>query len=290
MDNNETIKTERPCERVEILKVPVDIVAREDLPRIVFELLEKKTGQDIVLLSLWDLLRARRTGEFRNYLKNAALIIPISKSIVSGIRFLTGKTAARYMPFDFIVNILTILESRELSIYLLGGKPSSLVLAEKNIHETFPKLRIVGRFPGIIKKQTEETLLKVIRKSAPSLLLIGQGVSGRERWVAKNTLRLNSGLRLWCSDIYDVFAKRRRRPSRAVFDRGLEWIGFCFQNPVRFFRVFPYIRYIFLILFYKIFKKNGSGAIDAEQNLPSGQNLSSGQSSSAIGQNPPAGN
>jgi N-acetylglucosaminyldiphosphoundecaprenol N-acetyl-beta-D-mannosaminyltransferase len=254
VDKGEAID-EGLTKRVEVLKVPVDIVAREDLEALIFELLEKKKCGNIVLLSLWDLLRARRNGEFRNYLQNAALVLPISKSIVSGMRFLTGQTPARYMPFDFIVNILTILERRELSVYLLGGKPGVLALAEKNIRQTFPRLRIIGRFPGIIKKQTEETVLQVIRKSAPSLLLIGRGVPGRERWVAKNTSRLSAGLRLWCSDIYDVFAKRRSRPPHAVFDRGFEWIGFFIKNPLRFFLVLSYIRYIFLLLFYKLFKK-----------------------------------
>jgi N-acetylglucosaminyldiphosphoundecaprenol N-acetyl-beta-D-mannosaminyltransferase len=256
LDNDENLKAELCCERIEVLKVPVDIVKSEYIEKVVFKLLEGKDGENIVLLSLWDLLRARRNGEFRSYVRNAALVIPISKSIVSGARFLTGKTPIRYMPFDFVVNLLAILERRELSIYMLGGKPSILNCTEKNIRLTFPKLRIVGRFPAPVKKQNEDPVLKVIRKSAPSLLMIGRGIHGRERWVAKNTHRMNSGLRLWCSDLYDVFAKRRRRPTRAVFEHGFEWIGFCFRNPLRIFRVFSYLRYIFLLLFYKLARKN----------------------------------
>jgi N-acetylglucosaminyldiphosphoundecaprenol N-acetyl-beta-D-mannosaminyltransferase len=242
---------------VEVLKVPIDIVPREYIERIIFDLLERKSGENIVLLSVWDLLRARRNGEFRNYVRDAALVIPISKSLVSGMRFLTGKTPVRYMPFDFTVKLLTILEQRESSLYMLGGNPSVLAFSEKNIRETFPKLRVIGRFPGNIKKQAEDIVLQVIRKSSPALLLIGQGVHGsRERWVAKNSNRFNSGLRLWCSDLYSVFAKRRKRPSKAVFERGLEWSLFCLQNPLRMIRIFPFIYYTFLLLFYKIFKKH----------------------------------
>ncbi|GHV22233.1 UDP-N-acetyl-D-mannosamine transferase [Spirochaetia bacterium] len=260
-NQNEELESQNPdgqplCERVHVLGVPVDILEEADFENVFFELLGRKNeGVNIVLLSLWDLLRARRNGEYKSYVQNAALVIPISKSIAGGARFLTGKTPIRYMPFNFVVRLLTVIEQRENSLYLLGGKPVILTKTEKNIRQTFPKLRIIGRYPGNIKKQFEENLLNVIRKSAPSLLLVGLGVHGRERWLAKNNLRLNNGLRLWCSDIFEVFAERKKRPSRTSFDSGLEWIGFFFQKPVRFFRLFPFLYYNFALLFEKIKKK-----------------------------------
>jgi N-acetylglucosaminyldiphosphoundecaprenol N-acetyl-beta-D-mannosaminyltransferase len=243
-------------ERISLLKVPLDIVSQEGLADTIYELLAGKgNGKNIVLLSLWDLLRARRNGDYRSFILGASLIIPISKSLVGGARFLTGKTPVRYMPFDFIINLLTILEKRELSLYILGGKLRVLKKTEKNIRQTFPRLRVVGRYAGTFKRQEEGTILQAIRKAAPSLLLVGKGVRGGERWIAKNTPLLNPGIRLWCSDIFDVFAKRKRRPSRSAFDRGLEWIGFCFQKPLRFLRIFPYFYYKFLLLIYRLFKR-----------------------------------
>jgi N-acetylglucosaminyldiphosphoundecaprenol N-acetyl-beta-D-mannosaminyltransferase len=238
-----------------LLKVPVDIVPQDRLTDVVYELLAAGKGRNIVLLSLWDLLRARRNGEYRSFVLNAALVIPISKSLVGGIRFLTGRTAVRYMPFEFVVNLLTILESREFSAYLLGAKGRVLQKTEKNIRQTFPRLRIVGRYPGAFKRQEEATILEAIRKASPSLLLVNRGVGGGEQWIAKNDTWLGQGLRLWCSDLFEVFAERKRRPSRKTFDRGLEWMGYCFQNPLKFFRFFPYCYYKLLLLAYRIFKK-----------------------------------
>jgi N-acetylglucosaminyldiphosphoundecaprenol N-acetyl-beta-D-mannosaminyltransferase len=205
---------------------------------------------------LWDLLRARRNSEYRSYVTNASLVIPISKSIISGIKFLYGKKAFRYMPFDFIVNMLTILENREFSCYLLGGKNKVLLKTEKNIRQTFPRLRLVGRFPGSYKRHDEPRIIEAIKKASPSLLLAGKGIKGEERWIARNNNNLGKGMRLWCSDIFDVFAEKKKHPSRAVFNKGLEWIGYCFQNPIKFFRVFPYFRYKLLLLSYKIFKQD----------------------------------
>jgi N-acetylglucosaminyldiphosphoundecaprenol N-acetyl-beta-D-mannosaminyltransferase len=243
-------------QRISLLNVPVDIVAPENLGSVVYDLINEKKEHNIVLLSLWDLLRARRSGEYRSYVTRASLVIPISKSIIGGIKFLTGKKAFRYMPFDFIVSILTILENREFSCYLLGSKRKVLIKTEQNIRQTFPRLRIVGRFPGYFKRYEEATIIKAIKKSSPALLLAGKGIRGKERWIARNNVALGEGMRLWCSDIFDVFAEKKKYPSRAAFNAGLEWIGYCFHNPFKYFRIFPYIGYKFLLLHYKLFVKS----------------------------------
>ncbi|GHT73327.1 UDP-N-acetyl-D-mannosamine transferase [Spirochaetia bacterium] len=255
-------------ERISLLKVPLDIVPQEQLPDIIIDLLKSKDGGNIVLLSLWDLLRARRNGEYRTYIQEASLVIPISRSLVSGARFLTGKTPIRYMPFDFVVSVLTILEKREYSIYLLGGKQRILKKTEKNVRSTFPRVRIVGRYIGGFRRQEEATLLEAIRKAAPSLLLVGKGVRGKEKWIARNHGSLNQGFRLWCSDLFDIFAERKKRPSRAVFDRGLEWVGYCFQKPIRFLRIFPYFYYKYLLVFYRLFVRDKGLTVAGSPNAP----------------------
>ena len=264
------------AERIMLLKVPLDIVPPEELPAIINRLMPPLKGTDhipenssgllnrtstqinkgrnIVLLSLWDLLRARRKNEYRNYVLSAALVIPISKSLVSGAKFLTGKKVVRYMPFNFVISLLSLLERQEYPLYLLGGKSRILKKAEKNIHSTFPRLKIVGRYGGKIRKQDEPVIKEAIRKASPSLLLAGKGIRGGELWIARNNSNLNSGFRLWCSDLFDVFAEKKRRPKDVVFDRGMECFGYCLKNPFKFLRLFPYIRYKFLLLIYKIFK------------------------------------
>jgi len=243
-------------ERVNLLKIPVDIIDPEQLDLLIFQLLAEGKEQNIVLLSLWDLLRARRNSEYQDYVKNAALVIPISKSVIWGIRFLLGKQTVRYMPFDFVIMLLTVLENHEFSAYLLGSKKIVLAKAEKNIRDTFPGLRVVGRFPGSFRRHEEPIIIKAIRKASPSLLLVSKGVRGSEFWIARNNGQLGKGLRIWCSDLFDVFAERKRHPSRVSFELGLEWIGYCFQNPLKWLRIFPFIYYNILLLVYKLFKKS----------------------------------
>ena len=247
--------------RILLLGVPLDIVPPEELPHAIDSLLlpnktsgtqSENKGRTIVLLSLWDLLRARRFNEYRNYVLRADLVIPISKSLITGAGFLSLKKPVRYMPYNFIVSLLTILERQEYPLYLLGGRKPVLRKAEKNIHLTFPRLKIIGRCAGGVQKQDEPAVMEAIRKSSPSLLLAGRGIRGGELWIARNGAHLNSGFRLWCSDLFDIFAEKKSRPSDFVFDHGLENIGFCFRNPLRFYRFFLYLYYKLLLLYYRI--------------------------------------
>lgn len=253
---NKVDAAQRPAapkiERIRFLKVPIDIVEPGDLPLLIFNMANEKKEQSIVLLSLWDLLRARRNGEYRNYVENASLVIPISKSIVGGARFLLKKRPVRYMPFDFVIKCLSVLEEHELSCYLLGGKKKIMQKIEKNITSTFPGLHIVGRFSGVLKGQGEKLVISAIHKSSPNLLLVGKGVRGKEMWISRNSAHLGSGLRLWCSDLFEVLAGRKWKPSKRVFELGLEWVGYCFRKPLRLFRVFPLLRYYLLVLFHKM--------------------------------------
>ena len=248
-------------DRIMLLKIPIDILKPEDLPDIISGLIPHESssdefckGRDIVLLSIWDLLKARMNTEYREYLFKAALVVPISKSLVSGTKFLTRKKIFRYMPFNFIISLLSILEKHEYPVYLLGSGSQVLKKAEKNIRSTFPSLKIVGRCGGKLRKHEEPAVIEAIRKSSPSLLWAGRGIRGEEMWIARNGNRINSGLRLWCSDLFDVFAEKRKRPSDQVFEKGLESIGYCLRNPLKFFRIFSYVWYKLLLVIYKLFK------------------------------------
>jgi N-acetylglucosaminyldiphosphoundecaprenol N-acetyl-beta-D-mannosaminyltransferase len=242
-------------ERITFLKVPLDFLPPDKIPEVAAALVAAGEDRQIVLLSLRDLLRARRNGEYRAYVLGAALVLPISKSITGGVRFMTGKSIVRYMPFDFVVKLLTALEDRGRSLYLLGGRRRSLQTADRNLRHTFPGLRIVGRCAGWFRRQDEADILTAVRKASPSLVLVGRGVGGDERWIARNRRLLGPGIQLWCSDLFDVFAERKKRPSRAVFDRGLEGFVLCLRSPWRFFRFFPYLYYKYLLVFYKLFRR-----------------------------------
>ena len=245
--------SQAPVNRISVLGVPVDILPVEGIEDLVVRFGDGKNHQ-IVLLSLWDLMRARRAGEFRTMITGASLVLPISLSITKGARFLRKAEPVRYMPFDFVVKLLAALERRGKSVYILGSTRTSIQKAEGNIKSTFPGLRVVGRYAGRYPKQMEPSIVEAVKKATPSLLLVGAGVPGREKWIPRNLAWFNSGLYLWCSDLFEVFAERRSKPSKTLFSKGLEWMPIHLIRPWKVYRIFIYLWYNILLLVARLGK------------------------------------
>jgi N-acetylglucosaminyldiphosphoundecaprenol N-acetyl-beta-D-mannosaminyltransferase len=238
--------------RINVLRIPVDVVSPDDLEEVIKAMYSDGKNHQIVLLSMADLMRARRSSELRTMIAGASLVIPISLSIVKTARFLRKPVPIRYEPFDFIVRTLGILERWGKSAYLFGGNPKSLTKAVKNIKATFPGLHLVGGHSSRFSKGYLVKIVEAIRKSTPTLLLVGKGVPGGERWIPRNMKHFNAGIQLWCSDVFSVFAERRTRPSAKMFAAGMEWVHYLPRKPWIILRLLGKLNLGLISVWYRI--------------------------------------
>jgi N-acetylglucosaminyldiphosphoundecaprenol N-acetyl-beta-D-mannosaminyltransferase len=238
--------------RITVLRIPVDIVAPDDLEEVIKAMYSDGKNHQIVLLSMTDLLRARHSGELRTMIAGASLVVPISLSIVKTARFLRKPIPIRYEPFDFIVRTLGILERWGKSAYLFGSGPKSLKKAVLNIKATFPGLHLVGGHSARFNKGYLSKIVEAIRKSSPTLLLVGKGVPGGERWIPRHMKHFNAGIQIWCSDVFSVFAEQRKRPSAKLFASGMEWVHYLPRKPWMILRIFSSFNLAMTSLWYRI--------------------------------------
>ncbi|MBO4508177.1 MAG: WecB/TagA/CpsF family glycosyltransferase [Spirochaetaceae bacterium] len=242
------------CTRIDVLGVPVDVVKPENLEDVIFSLYEKAGTKQIVFLSIWGLLRAKRSDVYMQCLKNAALVLPISKSIVKGATFLKKSAPVRYNPFSTIISILTSLESRYKSIYLLGGKKSSLMDSERNIRATYPGLQIVGRYVGYYPKSVEKDIISAVYKANPALVLVGDGIRHGEMWAFENRNQFGTSFFIYYKDVLDILSARKKRISKETFEKGKEIWSELIRNPLKIFLIFSYMWYKILLLGWRLFK------------------------------------
>ncbi len=163
--------------RIKVLNVPVDGIKADATPQVVAELLDNGQHNQIVFLSLRGLLRARHDPELLRCLRDAALILPVSLPIVQGARFLGAGDLSLFNPFEYIIRILSVIEKAKGSVYLLGARKEILEVAEENLKGSFHEIRVVGRFYGFFPRGVEGDIVTAVKKSSPSMVLVGTGRS-----------------------------------------------------------------------------------------------------------------
>ena len=247
-------------ERIEVLGVPVDIVKIEELEGEVLKILEKKGTKQIVFLTVWDLIKAsmKKKSEFRDCLNAADLVLPISKGILFGAKFLKKQIPVRYNPFSTTISILSTLENYQKSLFLFGGRKKALMTAEKNVHSTFVGLQIVGRYVGYYPKSVENDIVTGLYKSSPSLVLLGDGIKEKNLWSYHRKENFKDSIFLYYKNIIGIFSERVHRSSEKTFEKGREIWDEILRNPLKIFLIFPYIFYIIKLVCTRLFKKKSN--------------------------------
>lgn len=242
--------------RVELLGVPFDILNPEELESTVLAILDKSGARQIVFLSVWDLIFARgKKNGFNDCLKNADLILPVSKSILKAAKFLGIGIPVRYNPFTTVIQILNTLESHYKSVYLLGGRKKAIQTAEKNVRATFKNLRVVGRYVGYYPKSEEEDVAAAIRKASPSLVIVSEGIKEKNLWSYNRREKFSNSIFLFYRDCIGIFADRIKRVSEKSFEKGHEIWHEILRNPLKIFLFFPFVGFWISVLWTKFLRK-----------------------------------
>jgi N-acetylglucosaminyldiphosphoundecaprenol N-acetyl-beta-D-mannosaminyltransferase len=240
--------------RIKVLDVPVDCVEPDMTAPVISRLLDNGEHNQIVFLTLRGLLKARGDPEFMRCLREAALILPASLPIVQGARFLGVGSPSLINTFDHTIRILSVIEKAKGSVYLLGARKPVLELAEENLKGSFHGIRVVGRFFGFFPRTVEGDIVTAIKKSAPSMVLVGSGVPGRDKWILKHRKELNPGISLWAGNCFEIFAGTEKQVSRPLHAAGLGVLSGIGRRPWRIGLIFPYLYYLVLLLAYRIFR------------------------------------
>ncbi len=238
--------------RILLLSVPLDIIPEGSVDDILAELIDKAEAGPIVFLTYAKLMKARHDPEFLGFLHKAALLVPVSKSLENACRFLHLPHPARYEPFSFTIRFLGILEAKRKSLYVLGDDHKAVQTIAGNMRASFPGINLVGRHAGFFSRESEGSILQAIQKATPTLLLVGPGIPGKDKWAYRQTANLPAKLFLYTDDSFRIMSGKKRRPSPTTFRQGgPQWSKFL-RNPFRAFKAFSYLWFGIILLVYRL--------------------------------------
>jgi N-acetylglucosaminyldiphosphoundecaprenol N-acetyl-beta-D-mannosaminyltransferase len=137
---------------------------------------------------------------------------------------------------------------------VLGCTPTELRNIEQNLRQTFPGLKIVGRYTGYYPKTMERDICTAIKKASPHCALIGAGIRGKEKWISRHKKEFAHGVFIWSSSVMDIISGKKTKVSRETFQKGREFIPELIRHPWRVFRGIVYIYFGLLLIIYRIKK------------------------------------
>jgi len=201
---------------------------------------DDERNHQICFLSPGQWSQATKRDEFGSMISSADIVLPMSLSLVtkavergektertwpvpftyqilldalSGAEEFSGSEAQSpetnvFRPQSVLTLLLSAIEKRGGSVFLIGGAPITLLKAEKNIRATYPGITIVGSMHGMYRREEEGALLQAIQKGAPNLILAGDPLPEGERWIPRHMSATRSGTFLYFGSIMRWFSGR----------------------------------------------------------------------------------
>lgn len=242
-------------QRINVLGVPVDILPPQNIEGEILELLAKPGTKQIVFITIWDLLKARGKSDYAMCVRNADVVIPLSKSILRGAKFLKKQVPVRYNPFNAVISMLSVLENHYKSLYLLGGRKKTLMAAERNVKKTFRNLQIVGRYVGFYPKNVEKDIIQAIYKASPAMVIVSEGIKEKDCWVYRRRNDFSNSIFLYYNEALGIFSERIKPIGDKTFAKGREIWHELARNPLKLFLIFPYFWYILCLIWSRLFSR-----------------------------------
>ena len=121
-----------------------------------------------------------------------------------------------------------------LRIFLLGGRPASLVKASAHVREALGQ-NVVGAMDGY-RDLDDPQLIESIRAAAPDLVLVALGNPLQEAWILRHRDTVQAGALMGVGALFDFWAGEKPRAPRWIRALRLEWLFRLALEPRRLSR------------------------------------------------------
>ncbi|MCR4431777.1 MAG: WecB/TagA/CpsF family glycosyltransferase [Tepidanaerobacteraceae bacterium] len=212
----------------------------------------KSHGLKTIVTPNAEIIMASRTDEeLRKAVNGADMRFPDGIGVVLASRIIGEPLCGRTAGYDLMEMILDMAARRNMSVFLLGGKPKVADEASTNIKSKFPGIKIAGTQHGYFDESEEEWIVDKINKSGTDILLVAMGAPKQEFFMLKNRPRLQCSVAMGVGGSLDVLAGRVQRAPVFMQKAGLEWLYRLVTQPSRIKRMSVLPLFLAMVILYK---------------------------------------
>jgi N-acetylglucosaminyldiphosphoundecaprenol N-acetyl-beta-D-mannosaminyltransferase len=236
-----------PCERFDVLGVPVAAVTAQDVLAFVRRRIEQRMPGQIVTVNAEFVMRAHRDPAFAAVLRDAALATPDGAGVVWAMRRQGAQIRDRVGGADLIWSLSEQSAQLGHRLFLLGGTEGVAAVAAERLKRRFPGLTVAGTYAGSPAPSEEASIVDLIRRSQANIVLVAFGAPAQDIWIARNLRATGAAIGMGVGGSFDYVAGTVRRAPIWMRQRGLEWLWRLAHQPWRLRRALALPRFAWMV-------------------------------------------
>jgi N-acetylglucosaminyldiphosphoundecaprenol N-acetyl-beta-D-mannosaminyltransferase len=223
--------------RVNVLGVEISTLPVDGAIELISRTIASGDRAILSYVNVYALNLAYENPWFKEFLNHAALTFCDGFGVKWGARLLGHKIPERYTPPDWFPHLAHACYLQGFSLYFLGARPGVAEKCANLLSNQYPGLIVSGSHHGYFDKSQESTenqsVIELINKEKPDILVVGLGMPVQEKWLKENWDHLDASIALPVGAMFDYLAGEITRAPRWMTDHGLEWLGRLVVEPKR---------------------------------------------------------
>lgn len=186
---------------------------------------------------------------FCELLNSAELAVPDGIGVVKAAKMLKTPVREKVAGVDLATKVIEKSPEKNVSVYLLGGKPGVAKQAAENLAERYPRVNICGYSDGYFAEDDEA--VERINAASADVVMCCLGAPKQEYFMANNREKIRAKVLMGVGGSVDVWAGTVKRAPKIFVKLGLEWLYRLIKQPSRIGRMMKIPKYLIKVRKYR---------------------------------------
>ena len=244
-----------------ILKTKVDAISLDEATTKIVNWAAKHKSKYISITNTHVVTKAWIDRKFREIINSSDLSTPDGAPLSFLLRLNGYKNQKRVTGPDLMEKLIIESSKHKLKLFFYASTREVLNLIKERIKESNLDSDIYYKSPPFrnLTNTEEDEIIEMLKKIKPNIIFVGLGCPKQDLWIQKNKKKINSVF-ISVGAAFEFYAKTLKRAPKFMRDNGLEWIYRLYKEPLRLYKRYLSIIFIFGIglivqYFLNLFKK-----------------------------------
>jgi N-acetylglucosaminyldiphosphoundecaprenol N-acetyl-beta-D-mannosaminyltransferase len=232
-----------------VLRASIDILTWDTAISRISDWAASHESRYVCMCNVHSIVTADQDKSFGKILNEADMATPDGAPVAWLLKRLGFDGQQRINGPDLMWKYFEKAALRDESIFLYGGKQTTLDLLNVRIKNEFPNLKIAGSYSPpfrYLSREEDNAVVEMINSSGAGTVWVSLGCPSQEKWMARHRGRINAVM-LGVGAAFNYHAGTTVRAPVWMQNAGLEWFHRLVSEPKRLWKRYLMTNSLFII-------------------------------------------